>query len=148
MKLLHLPPTEKTPEVILDDELSLFQVKGLCLPENVRDFSQTVIEKLEYYMQILDRTQESDLKKKPFRVNFKLGYFNTAAAKFIADVLMHIKAHMQAGSHIKIFWHYNEDDYDMLEAGEDIAKMVDVPVTFVMVVRMEDGYDQSGKSMH
>jgi len=134
MILLHLPPTEKTPEVILDDELSLFQVKGLCLPENVRDFSQTVTEKLEYYLQTLDRIQESNTKGKPFRVNFKLGYFNTAAAKFIADVLMHVKAHMQKGIPIKIFWHYNEDDYDMLEAGEDIAKMVDVPVTYVMVV--------------
>jgi hypothetical protein len=132
--LLHLPPTEKTPEVILDDELSLFQVKGLCLPENVRDFSQTVTEKLEYYLQILDRIQGNDAKKKPFRVNFRLGYFNTAAAKFIADVLMHLKAHLQTGSHIKIFWYYNEDDYDMLEAGEDIAKMVDVPVTYIMVV--------------
>jgi hypothetical protein len=134
MMLLHLTPTEKTPEVILDDELSLFQVKGLCLPENVRDFSQTVTEKLEYYLQVLDRTQDNDQKKKPFRVNFKLGYFNTAAAKFIADVLMHVKIHMQTGSHIKVFWHYSEDDYDMLEAGEDIAKMVDVPVTYVMVV--------------
>ena len=134
MMLLHLPPTEKTPEVTLDDELSLFQVKGLCLPENVRDFSQTVTEKLEYYLQILDHTHESDPKKKSFRVNFKLGYFNTAAAKFIADVLMHVKVHMQTGTPIKIFWHYNEDDYDMLEAGEDIAKMVDVPVTYVMVI--------------
>ena len=68
--LLHLPPTEKTPEVILDDEISLFQVKGLCLPENVRDFSQTVTEKLEYYLQILDRTQENDPKKKPLQGEF------------------------------------------------------------------------------
>lgn len=134
MMLLHLPPTEKTPEVILDDELSLLQVKGLCLPENVRDFSQTVTEKLEYYLEILGHTRENDPKKKPFRVNFKLGYFNTAAAKFIADVLLHVKAHMLTGIPVKIFWHYNEDDYDMLEAGEDIAKMVDVPVTYVMVV--------------
>jgi hypothetical protein len=134
MMLLHLPPTEKTPEVILDDELSLFQMKGLCLPENVRDFSQTVTEKLEYYLQILKQTQANDPKKKPFRVNFKLGYFNTAAAKFIADVLIHLKTHMKTGILIKIFWHYNEDDYDMLEAGEDIAKMVEVPVTFVMVI--------------
>src|SRR4030042_5617724 len=139
MILLYLPPTEKTPEVILDDDRKLLQVKGHCLPENIRDFNQMVTGKLESYLESLDNKHESDLKKKPFRVNFKLGYFNTAAAKFIADVLMHIKAHMQAGSHIKIFWHYNEDDYDMLEAGEDIAKMVEVPVTFVMVGGREEG---------
>jgi hypothetical protein len=135
MMLLNLPPTEKTPEVILDDELNLLQVKGLCLPENVRDFSQTVTENLENYLQVLTRTQKNDPKEKPFRVNFKLGYFNTAAAKFIADVLMHLKTHMQTGTHVKIYWHYNEDDYDMLEAGEDISTMVEVPMTYVMVAR-------------
>ncbi|MBN1415571.1 MAG: DUF1987 domain-containing protein [Bacteroidales bacterium] len=135
MLLLHLPSTEKTPEVILDGDLRLLQVKGHCLPENVRDFSHTVIEKLENFLKVLDNKQESETKNKPFRVNFKLGYFNTAAAKFIADVLMHLKTGIQQGLNIKIFWHYNEDDYDMLEAGEDMAKMVEVPITFVMVVK-------------
>ena len=134
MMLLHLPPTEKTPEVLLDDEQKLLQVKGHCLPENIRDFSQMVTVKLESYLESIDNKHESDAKNKPFRVNFKLGYFNTAAAKFIADMLLHLKTGIQKGCDIKIFWHYNEDDYDMLEAGEDMSKMVEVPMTFVMVV--------------
>ena len=131
--ILHVPKTEKTPEVTLDDALKLFQIKGHCLPENIRDFSLMITEKLENYLHDFDGKKENDSKSKPFRVNFKLGYFNTAAAKFIADVLMLVKSHMQKGSNIKIYWHYHEDDYDMLEAGEDIAKMVDVHVNFVMV---------------
>ena len=133
MMILTIPKTEKTPEITLDDSLQLFQVKGNCLPENIRDFSQMVTEKLENYLHDLGRKQENNLKIKPFRVNFKLGYFNTAAAKFIADVLILVKSHIQTGSNIKIYWHYHEDDYDMLEAGEDIAKMVEMPMTFVMI---------------
>ena len=75
------------------------------------------------------------MKNKPFKINFKLGYFNTAAAKFIADVLMILKPHIKKDSQLKIYWHYHEEDYDMLEAGEDIAEMVEVPMTFVMVVK-------------
>jgi hypothetical protein len=134
MLLLHLSATEKTPEVILDDERNLLEVKGNCLPENVRDFSQSVMEKLEYYLQVLDKIQDKK-NGKPFRVNFKLGYFNTAAAKFIADVLLAVKNYTNKGCLIKIFWHYNEDDYDMLEAGEDISGMVEVPMNYVMVVK-------------
>jgi hypothetical protein len=133
MMILTILKTEKTPEITLDDSHQLFQVKGNCLPENIRDFSQIVTEKLDVYLHDLGRKNENDSKSKPFRVNFKLGYFNTAAAKFIADVLMLVKSHIQKGSNIKIYWHYNEDDYDMLEAGEDIAKMVEVPMTFVMI---------------
>jgi hypothetical protein len=133
--ILHVLQTEKTPEVTLDETQNLFQVKGNCLPENIRDFSQMVTEKLESYLQELDRSKENKVKSNPFKLNFKLGYFNTAAAKFIADVLMILKPHMKKDSQIKIYWHYNEEDYDMLEAGEDIAEMVEVPVTFVMVVK-------------
>ncbi len=133
--ILHLPQTEKTPEVTLDDALNLFQVKGNCLPENIRDFSHNVTGKLESYLQELDRVSHDAVKNIPFRVNFKLGYFNTAAAKFIADVLMLVKPHLQKNSPVKIYWHYHEEDYDMLEAGEEMANMVEVPMTFVMIAK-------------
>ena len=131
--ILNVQQTEKTPEVTLDNAINLFQVKGNCLPENIRDFSEMVTEKLESYLQERDRISNNELGKKPFRVNFKLGYFNTAAAKFIADILMIIKPHLEQDNLIKIYWHYHEEDYDMLEAGEDIAEMVEVPMTYVMV---------------
>ena len=136
--ILHVLQTEKTPEVTLDDTRSLFQIKGNCLPENIRDFSQMVTEKLEGYLQELDRDKTNKSKNMPFRVNFKLGYFNTAAAKFIADVLMIIKPHLEKNSFIKIYWHYHEEDYDMLEAGEDIATMVEVPMNYVMVAESNE----------
>ncbi|MBN2275328.1 MAG: DUF1987 domain-containing protein [Bacteroidales bacterium] len=132
---LHIPQTEKTPEVILDETQNLFQVKGNCLPENIRDFNQMVTEKLESYLRELEKASQEELKNKPFRVNFRLGYFNTAAAKFIADVLILVKSHIQKNSNIKIYWHYHEDDYDMLEAGEDMAGMVEVPMIFVMIAK-------------
>ena len=46
---------------------------------------------------------------------------------------MIIKPHLEQDNLIKIYWHYHEEDYDMLEAGEDIAEMVEVPMTYVMV---------------
>lgn len=132
--ILHIPKTEKTPEVTLDEIHEVFQVKGDCLPENISNFSLAVIEKLESYLNDFSLKSENISEKKLFKVNFKLGYFNTAAAKFIADVLSLVKTFVQKGSHIKIYWYYSEDDHDMLEAGEDMAKMMDVPVTFVMAV--------------
>lgn len=132
MKIIHIPKTEKTPEVTLDDTLMVFQVKGNCLPENIRELSQQVSSGLERYLHDFEKKKSQD---KPFRVNFMLGYFNTAAAKFIADIIMLVHNFIQKGINIKIYWYYNEDDHDMLEAGEEMAEMVNVPMNFVMVVK-------------
>jgi hypothetical protein len=132
MKIIHIPKTEKTPEITLDDTLQVFQVEGNCLPENIRELSQQVIKELEQYLRTFEKKKDND---KPFRVNFRLGYFNTAAAKFIADIIMLVFSYMQKGINIKIYWYYYEDDHDMLEAGEEMAEMVNVPMNFVMVVK-------------
>jgi len=39
----------------------------------------------------------------------------------------------QKGIDIKVYWYFDEDDNDMLEAGQDISKMVNVPMEFVSV---------------
>jgi hypothetical protein len=134
MKVIEIPKTEKTPEIILDDERRLLQITGKCLPENIRDFSQLVIEKLENYLNQLIPSPDQDNGNGAFKVNFKLGYFNSAAAKFIADVLLVIDENSQRGVNIKVFWYFEEDDSDMLEAGQDISKMVNVPMEYVAVV--------------
>ena len=134
MKVIEIRKTEKTPEIILDDEKRILQITGKCLPENIRDFSQLVIEKLENYLNQLVPVSDGDNGKETFKVNFKLGYFNSAAAKFIADVLLLTDEYTQKGVGITVFWYFDEDDSDMLEAGQDISKMVNVPMEYVAVV--------------
>lgn len=130
---MHLPPTDKTPEIILDTDKSLFQIKGNCLPENIREFSQDVTEKLDAYLVEL----KPELQEHPFRLVFRLGYFNSAAAKFIADVLIMADTYNRQGISTRIYWYFDEDDLDMLEAGEEIAKMVGVEMEFVAVTRKQ-----------
>jgi len=134
MKVIDIPKTEKTPEVILDDEGQFFQIKGKCLPENIRDFSHLVIENLEKYLNQLSPDPDKEKGTEAFKVNFKLGYFNSAAAKFIADVIQVVDEYIQRGVPIKIFWYFDEDDHDMLEAGQDISRMVNVRMEYVSVV--------------
>jgi hypothetical protein len=133
--ILNVPKTEKTPEIILDDGQQVLQIKGNCLPENIRNLSEMVTEKLEKYLSARSQNEPEEAGSKPFRVFFKLGYFNTAAAKFIADILLVVKTDTQRGGQNRIYWHYHEDDRDMLEAGEDMANMVEVPMQYVMTVK-------------
>ena len=135
MKIIDIKGSDKTPEVTLDDVKQVFQIKGNCLPENIREFSRQVINKLEEYLHKPGKDTSDKEEAGPFRVHFRLGYFNSAAAKFIADILVLCGNFSQNGGNLKIYWYFDEDDHDMLEAGEEISQMVSVPMEFITVVK-------------
>jgi hypothetical protein len=135
MKIIDIPKTDKTPEVILDDDKFFFQIKGNCLPENVREFSGRVLGNLDEFMKSMSTKDFRSGKAPVFRINFRLGYFNSAAAKFLVDILLLSGNYAKEGSNIKVYWYFEEDDHDMLEAGEEISQMVDIPMEFITVVK-------------
>ncbi|MBA7519712.1 hypothetical protein ES705_11799 [subsurface metagenome] len=132
MKVIEIHRTEKTPEIILDDEKGILELSGKCLPENIRNLEQLVTQKLRTYLNESFNEADSQRAEKALKVNFKLAYFNSAAAKFIADILMLTNEYIKKGYNIKIYWYFSEDDDDMLEAGEDFAEMIEVPMQFIM----------------
>ncbi|MBN1144822.1 MAG: DUF1987 domain-containing protein [Bacteroidales bacterium] len=135
MKIIDLEKTEKTPEILLDSGKRVFRISGNCLPENIRNLSREVLEKLDAFYREQTAPSESEKDKGVFRVIFRLGYFNSASAKFIADVLILSADYAKKGCNLKIYWYYDVDDLDMLEAGEEMSQLVSVPMEFVAVVK-------------
>ena len=61
-------------------------------------------------------------------------YFNTSSSKCILDVFKKLESINKGGqSQVVINWHYEEDDEDMLEAGEDYQAIINVPFKMVQV---------------
>ena len=54
----------------------------------------------------------------------KLEYFNTASSKIILDIFTAIE---KIANDRKVVWHYDKDDEDMLEAGEDYQALIMLP---------------------
>ncbi len=133
MRIIDIKKTERTPEIVLDAKDKFFEIRGKCLPENIVDYDKLVTEKLhEYLVDCFEKNNDCS-GGTSFKANFKLAYFNSAAAKFIADILMVVNEFIKKGHNIKIYWYFLEDDDDMQEAGEEFAEMLEVPMNFVMV---------------
>jgi hypothetical protein len=111
--------TEDTPGIRLDAENEVFEISGRSLPEDVSKFYGPILAWLDEYI-------ESPNKQTVF--NFKLSYFNTASSKIILDILMKLETIYNNGSDIVIKWHYPTDDEDMMEAGEEYADIVEIPI--------------------
>ena len=53
------------------------------------------------------------------------------SSKCILDVFKKLES--VSGSEITVKWHYEEDDEDMLEAGEDYEAIIDLPFEMIEV---------------
>ena len=49
------------------------------------------------------------------------------------DLFKKLEAIHKAGNEVSINWYYEEDDEDMLEAGEDYQAIIKVPFTMIEV---------------
>ena len=111
----------KTPVVEFSSNGELL-LKGRSIPENSIEFYKPLIEWLESYSESPNSTTV---------LSVQLEYFNTSSSKFILDVFKKLES--ISGSEITVKWHYEEDDEDMLEAGEDYEAIIDLPFEMIEV---------------
>ncbi len=119
MEALIIEATDDTPKVVLDPSNNDFEFSGKSLPEDVTTFYGPVMDWLDGYASSPnDKTV----------VIFNLVYFNTASSKLILDILFKLEEIFDEGNDISIEWHYQEEDEDMEEAGEEYGDLVEMPL--------------------
>jgi hypothetical protein len=125
MEAISIEGTPKTPTVTFDTGKGFLEIKGRSIPENSIEFYKPVADLLEKY---------ASSPQAETNVNIQLEYFNTSSSKCILDVFKKLEGIFKSGSKVVINWYYEEDDEDMLEAGEDYQAIINVPFKMVQVV--------------
>lgn len=121
MENLNIEGSAKTPTVEFKTAGSLL-IKGRSIPENSIEFYKPLIDWIGEY---------GGAPQGKTEVNIQLEYFNTSSSKCILDVFK--KLETLSGTSITINWYYEQDDEDMLEAGEDYQAIVDIPFKMIEV---------------
>ena len=115
---LRLELTEDTPMIDFDTTTGVFKVTGRALPEYAHSFFKPIEEWLEEYVEDpLDSTV----------VEMRIDYFNSAATRYIFNLLMCFEDLVESGKDVKILWHYKEGDELIENKGEEMESMLDVP---------------------
>ena len=118
MNTIKLIGTDDTPGVTLDIENNIFEISGRSLPEDVASFYQPILDWIDNELKTYDGK---------IVFVFKMNYFNTASSKLLLDVLIRLEEMFADGQDVSVHWYYDEDDEDMMEAGEEYAEIVEVP---------------------
>jgi len=125
MELIKIEGTPKTPTVTMNPETGVIEIKGRSIPENSIEFYKPIVDWLDEYA-------GSPVEKTV--VNMQLEYFNTSSSKCILDVFKKLEVLKKNQNDVIINWYYEEDDEDMLEAGEDYESIIKVPFKMIQIV--------------
>jgi hypothetical protein len=124
MEKIAIESTPKTPAVNFDFNTGIFELKGRSIPENSIEFYKPIFESLDQYCTVPRPTTT---------VNIQLEYFNTSSSKCILDVFKRLETIHKSGNQLIINWYYEQDDEDMLEAGEDYQAIINVPFKMIQI---------------
>lgn len=124
MENITLEGSTKTPTVQFDAAKGMLAIRGRSIPEN----------SIEFYTPLLDwiDTYGKDAKT-PTVVIIQLEYFNTSSSKCILDVFKRLEKIKTQGKEVLVKWHYETDDEDMLEAGEDYQAIINLPFEMIEI---------------
>jgi hypothetical protein len=125
--MLHLPATEKTPEVRFDPQQGLLELTGVAVHENADGFFGPILSALERYA-------TAPAERTTIRVHME--YFNSSAAKYLLDMLRTLEdVHLAGRTKVRMSWVHAADDLDMQEAGNDYRMLLEFPVDLVVAAR-------------
>jgi len=122
MEALRIQETHKTPEVLFDPKNEVFEIKGKSIPDDAEVFFEGILNWIEDYV---SNPNENTI------IKIDLEYFNISSSKRILFLFYKLNELKEKGKNVKIIWHYNEEDEDMFEVGQDYAFMVKIPFDFV-----------------
>ena len=124
MEKLVLQGSPKTPEVEMDGENGVINLRGRSIPENSIEFFMPLNEWVDQYC---------TAPKGETILNVRLEYFNTSSSKCILDLFKKFEKINGIASNVCVKWHFEKDDEDMEEAGEDYRAIVELPFEIVEV---------------
>lgn len=128
MRKLIIEQKSSSPKVVLDPEKNLYLISGESRPPDVREFYGEVLTWLDEFGSHIVKSAE---KTDPIIFNFNFDYFNSSSGKLILDICKLLAGFYVKGANLKINWHFEKDDYDMLEAGKEISRIIKFPFEYV-----------------
>ena len=124
MERIFIEPTRVTPLINFDPQEGLLEIKGRSSPENTIQFYQPLMDVLDDFL---------DESENGITANIAFEYFNTSSSKCLFDLFKKLGKLENDDRDLNINWFYEEDDEDMMEAGEDYSDLLDLEFNFLEI---------------
>ena len=120
--------TKNTPEVVLNPE-GIIIIRGRLMNENVAEFYKQIENWIDAYI-----CNPADFTC----VDICLEYLNSVNSMIFISLLKKITSVKLKNKKFIFNWNYEEGDEDILEQGEYISSVLNVPFNFIMISESND----------
>lgn len=121
MNTIEIEATRLTPYVKVDAENGRVILSGRSSPSNP----------LEFYTPIITAFQHTHISE-TIHVDFKLEYFNTSSTKCLFMIFQRLGELKKKGYDVRVDWYAEEDDFDLIETGEDFEELSELDFNFIL----------------
>jgi len=122
MQNLVINNSFNSPQIFFNAKKGELRIMGNSTAENPLDYFNRINRWVEAY----SHHPASVTKVKIFMV-----HLNTVSYKCTLNFLKKLKEISDMGYKVKIAWHYEEDDEDMLETGQSYESIIEIPFQFI-----------------
>lgn len=122
MEIIRIEKTNNTPSIYIDQANMLCRIEGSSFPEDAYEVYQHVLDWLNRIGENID----SELV-----VEFDYDFLNSISHKKVWQILHELKQLHKLGKDVKVMWYYDENDEDIMEAGEDLAELMNIPFELI-----------------
>lgn len=109
-----IKPTSNSPFIEFDPEIGSLTIIGQSHPEDPQEFYQDLVDIVEEYCQN---------PKLHTKVIVDLEYMNTGTSRVIYNVFRKLETIVDGNREVEVHWRYEDDDEDMLDAGQIFSEL-------------------------
>jgi hypothetical protein len=128
MDKIHILPTNKTPEVLLNP-VGIIKIKGRAIDESRTGVPEQILNWIDAYL-----LNPADLTEVTIALEF-LNSFNTIV---LTSILKKISQLILQSNKLVVRWYYEEDDVDIFDRGEYISTIINIPIEFIITDNISD----------
>jgi hypothetical protein len=120
---IEIEATYKSPHVRFDPDKGNFKIEGKSILVNVEEFYQPLLDWMDKFIE--------NPTSQRVEFTFDVEYYNIASTKRFLFFLYRLKELKSKGVEVVVNWLYADQDKYVLETGEDLSQMLDIPFNFV-----------------
>ena len=119
---IHIPETRSTPEVHFDLDKEIYLLRGRSIPADASSFFYP----LEKWVEALSNAA----LPKSINIKIRLEHLNTGTIRALLNIFSRLLRLRGKGAEITFEWFYEENDEDLIDKGEEISLILDIPFKY------------------
>jgi hypothetical protein len=123
MEKLHIHHTKTTPSIVFDADKNEFKISGRSIPADAAIFFSPADRWAEKFTAVFD--------KETFSIDIMLDHLNTGSVRSILTILTRFIRMKSRGKTVNINWHYEQEDEDIRDKGEEMSLILEHPFNFI-----------------